>query len=214
MEPNLKEQNPAEARHFRQPVVVDGKPFVFEGDIPIEPDSFDWFVSIPNYEDELGPRIEAMLIELEAHPVMGGVNPGYVRGLKSYSLGEGKVGVIQIVKVKPSDGAPSIGIKYIQTETRYFPKDSGYREVNRLGSFLLDNLCTLADIKKWRIYLFPDDRGGKLTIDKIASWYGRRDFKGEYEFPKDTRNAFGTMQRWPKEADTTQIMANILKSSP
>lgn len=208
------EQNPNNVLHFQQQVVIDGKQFVFEGDVPENPADFDWFVTIPNYEHDLGPKVEAMLTQLEAQPVMGDVNPRYVRGLESYNLGEGRVGVIQVVGVTPIDGAPSIGIKYVQTETSYFPDDSGYRDTKGLGSFLLDNLCTLADIKKWRIYVFPDDRGGGLDQAQLYEWYQRKGFEDDYKFPKESRDSFGGMQRWPREQDRSQVIATILQTAP
>lgn len=211
--PDPKEQNITEQLHFRQDIIINGLPYIFEGDVPEEPDTFEWLVSLPNW-DELGPKVEAMLGDLEANPRFGTINPRYVRGLGSYHLGNGRVGTIQIRKVDPSDNALSIGIAHVQTETSYLPEDSGYKNASGIGSFLLDNLAALADTKKWRIYIFPDDRGGRLNQAELYKWYRRRGFEDDYKFPEESRHDFGGMQRWPKEPDISQVIATILQSVP
>lgn len=48
----LQEQQTLEPLHFRQEVVVQGLPYIFEGDIPDEPADFEWSVTVPNWEEQ------------------------------------------------------------------------------------------------------------------------------------------------------------------
>lgn len=188
--------------HFRQEVIIKGLPYIFEGDIPQEPEDFEWSVSLPNWEEQK-PGFEERMKK-------GEINPTFDQWLETYNLSQGRVGVLEIDKVEPPDNNLSIGIGIVRTQTTHLPKKFKYDKAEGIGNFLLDNLCALADIKKWRIYLEPLDRGGKLDQFHLYRWYRRKGFEDDFNFPKESHDNFGGMQRWSKEPDNSQIVATIL----
>jgi hypothetical protein len=188
---------------FRLEVDIKGLPYIFEGNVPNDPTDFKWTVSVPNWEEQKAKAEEVL--------TQGKINPNWVRELPAHDLGEGRVGALKVTKVDPADGGKSLGIDMVETATVYLPKELGYYNAEGIGSFLLDNLCAFADIKKWRIYLQPVDKGGNLTQDKIYNWYKKRGFQPAFKFPKESRDNFGEMQRRPTEPDVTQAIAKVIK---
>ncbi len=188
--------------HFKQEVVIKGLRYIFEGDIPVEPADFVWSVSVPNWEEQKPAADEMMRTEK--------ISAGFDKWLERHNLGNGKVGFLEIEKLDPPDNALAIRVDMVRTETEHLPPEFGYSRAEGVGSFLMQNLCTLADIKSWRVYLNPVDKGGKLGQGDIYHWYKRRGFDDPFKFPKEA-NYNEDMQRWPKEPDRTQAIASILQ---
>lgn len=200
-----QEPKGAEPLHFRREVTIGGLPYIFEGDVPPEPADFAWSVSVPNWKEQKAAA-EEMITKGEVY------GPYVYSDLPTHHLGEGRVGFLEIDKVSPRDGVAAIGVSHVQTATDYLPEEFGYNQASGVGSFLLDNLCSLADIKSWRMYLEPMDRGGRLTQGQLNSWYRRKGFEKAFKFPEKSRDNFGDMQRWPKEPDSSQVISDILQS--
>ncbi|OGE25979.1 hypothetical protein A3H85_02940 [Candidatus Daviesbacteria bacterium RIFCSPLOWO2_02_FULL_40_8] len=201
--PAIQEKEAPKPLHFRQEVAVKDLPYIFEGDIPVKPADFEWSVSVPNWEDQKSAAEEMMK--------KGEIAPGFDHWLESHKLGNGRVGVLEINNLDTPDHVPAIRVDMIQTETAHLPEKFGYNNAEGVGSFLLDNLCALADLNGWRIYLNPVDKGGKLTQGPLYSWYKRRGFDDPYKFPKGS-DYDGDMQRWPKQPDISQPIISIVES--
>lgn len=197
-----QELSQPEPLHFRQEVTIKGLPYIFEGDIPQQPANFKWSVSVPDWERQK--------VGVEERIKKGEINPNIEDHLTMYDLGGGRVGILHIKRVDPKDNAFSVGISLIASHTTELSEGLGYHKAKRIGSFLLDNLCALADIKGWRIYLEPSDRGWGLSQMQLINWYRRKGFDFNYKFAKESRDTFGLMQREPKEPDKTQVVAGIL----
>ncbi len=193
-----------ELLHFRQEVQINELPYIFEGDIPEKPDDFEWFVSIPDYKVERAG--------IEERIKNGDLNPNFESHYAMYDLVGPRVGILDIDKVQPKDQAPSIGVSLIASHTEHFALYSSYYEAKGIGSFLLDNLCALVDIKGWRIYLAPSDRGWGLGQSDLVNWYKRRGFRHSGEFSKDMRASFGGMQRTSQVPNRSQVIIGILNS--
>lgn len=203
--PSVAEQKNADPTKFRIEVSIKGLPYIFEGVVPEEPNSFEWTVSVPDAEEQAA-KVEEL--------VATGQYSGFMIGdLKSKGLGDGKVGIIQPRKVMPKDGVLSVRPGVIRTDTAYIPKESPYHNANGVGSFLLDNLCALADYKGWRIYLNPVDRGGKLFQHELYAWYQGRGFLDNYQLPEETRAEYLPMMRWPQEPDSSQPILSVIPAS-
>lgn len=189
---------------FREAVIINGLPYVFEGKIPEEPTDFDWSVSVPNWNEQ----------EVAAYKMMldGKIPKHFDDWLKRHNLDSGRAGIIELEKAVPNDKAPSLRVGIVQTETHHFPPEFGYQDAVGVGSFLLNNICELADLKNWRVYLNPVDKGGALTQGDLYAWYQRRGFKDPYLFPKETHYS-DHMQRMPRESDNTQAISKILEKA-
>lgn len=182
-------------RHFKENIAIGELPYIFEGDVPSEPADFGWSVIVPHWE-VIQPKVVEIL-------KMGEVNPRF-EWFSEENLSIGRVGVLKAEKIISADQIPSIGILAIQSETSHLPTDSGYRNARGIGSFLLDNLCALADIHQWRIFLRPYDRGGRLTQSDLYKWYRKRGFE------QAGRENYGSLQRFPRETETSQAIAKII----
>lgn len=200
----IQEKEIKKPLHFRREVTIKGLNYVFEGDIPQEPTDFEWSVSVPNWQEQ-EPKFKKKMKKGEIDPFFS----GYLEGHK---LGGGRVGFLKITKVEPPDKSYSVGIDMIESQTVHLPKEFGYNQAEGIGSFLLDNLCTLTDLKKWKIYIEPMDKGGKLSQSSLYQWYKKRGFEHAYKFPKETHDSFGGMQRQPRMPDESQVILNILRS--
>jgi|GEM_PF-3119416 len=191
---------------FKLDAIIGGLPYVFEGTIPSEPNGFNLVVSLPPSEwDRLSPEVEHAIAENRYYAGQ------YQKLRQALRLGDGKVGSVWVSSAETKDGAPAIGISRIQTDSRYLPEDSEYHAAKGVGSFLLDNLCALADAKGWRIYLEPLERDGRLTGEDLIEWYERKGFI----FPDTAetehfRASFGSMVRLPQSPTAAQPIAEFM----
>ncbi len=189
--------------HFRQAVEINGLPYVFEGDAPTEPANFSWYVSVPNWEEQRPGTLERM--------ADGRFSPHFYGTLEGHGLGNGRVGRVVVQRADPKDNMPAVRLDEIAADTLHLPEEFGYNDARGVGSFLLDNLCSLADIRDWRIYINPIDMGwGNLTQGDLMKWYQKRGFTHDFQFPIDSRMDGGT-QRRPRELDVSQAIVDILQ---
>lgn len=186
------ERKTDETKHFRLPVDIKGLPYIFEGEVPEEPSTFEWSISA-------------------TAPPEGSLQPNGVMVVSYLGLEDGEVANVDVKEGKPADQAPSIGISMITSEPRYL---QGYENAEGVGSFLLDQVCALADLKKWRVYLEPVDKGGKLRQHELYAWYRRRGFTDYGDYSKELRDSLRDsrygMLRLPQEADISQPITSVL----
>jgi hypothetical protein len=154
---------------------------------------FEWLVTIPNWDDSV---TEEML--------QGGQLPvSTLHSLEAASLGHGRVGRISVHQAKAGE-SNAIWLNRVETATEYLPHDSVYFGAHGIGSFMLDNLCALADTRGWTIYGNPEDRGGRLNQGELWEWYQKRGFED------NLTDAPGGAVRYPREPDSTQVINTVL----
>lgn len=203
--PVTQELQKPEPIRFHREVVIDGRKYNFDGTVPQDPGEFEWSVSVPDWEKEKPKLLET-------------IRKNYMRSdlhnwLRQQNLDNGRVGVIEIDKMTPPpDNFPSIALGIVKTFTLHLSEELGYHKAKGVGSFLLDNLCALADAKGWRIYLNAVQRDWGLSQEELVRWYKKRGFKEEYKFPPETHTDYYE-QRHPQEPDTSQEILSILQES-
>jgi hypothetical protein len=178
-----------ESLAFHTPVSISGHHYVFEGNLPEAPTSFKWGVRVAE-----GVPVESFGEMMDGDRL----DHGEIIDLMQEGLGEGRVGLVDAKLVRSSDDVDSIELRMIRTNTRYLPTEAGYSDAEGIGSFLLDNLCSFADSRGWRIYLQPSDEGGKLNDAGLREWYERRGFQYGSGLPREARIPGLSMQRAPK----------------
>lgn len=152
---------------------IRGLPYVFEGVVPDEPSKFSWRVRLPEWSDNLQESYEEL---------RDGVYGATIKRLEGNHLGNGKVGHLNALSALPADDQPSLVLGMIRTNTEYLPRQSSHFRARGVGSFLLDNLCALADANDWRLYLEPVDMDGSMPQEELYFWYQGRGFKDSYHF--------------------------------
>lgn len=141
------EPTPIGPQTFRIPVEIASLPFVFTGNMPSEPASIHWKLSLPNPDPDRSPIVGADLLARKPST--------------------------------PYDG--DIHIAYITSDTDKLT-EKGYRNARGLGSFLLDNLLTYADINKFETTLTRVWTGRGLSPGKLLEFYEKRGFVGHFDF--------------------------------
>jgi hypothetical protein len=197
------DQDPTQLNHFKAGVVIGELPFVIEGTAPNIPATFDLVVSLPDDKwAELKPRVDEEITKNSQFASR------YRRLQQIQCLGNGTVGLVWVSEAIADDGAQSVGVSGIQTNSMYLPEGSEYHNASGIGSFILDSLCTIADIRGWRVYLEPLERGGKLTQGELVEWYKRHGF--EDNSSEDKHSNFGGMVRFPGQVDPSQPIARLV----
>ncbi len=101
--------------------------------------------------------------------------------------------------LSPYDG--DIHIAYI-TSDAFKLEEKRYQNVRGLGSFLLDNFLTYADINKFKTTLTCVWTGRGLSPGQLLTWYTKRGFVGHFDF----------MVRTPQAPNKNAEIARILVS--
>jgi len=198
------DREPSSPTKFTLDVEIGGSPYVFAGEVPSEPESFEFVVSLPQDKwSEIEPHVKAVEASSDHFAVL------YHR-LQSLGLGDGKVGSVWVQQAGAKDGAPSIRVSRIQTDNRYLPEGSEYTNARGVGVFILNNLCALADARGWRIYLEPLERDGRLTGGDLVRWYERRGFILDYSVSPEMQSDFGGMIRVPRQPDPAQPILSVI----
>ena len=198
--------DPSVPTQFSLDVQIGELPYILQGETPEEPTAFSLVVSLPGQAwKDVEPKIEK---EVSSNSWFASQYHRLTQGLH---LGEGRVGSVWVSPENSPDDVPSILVDRIQTDNRYLPDGNEYHNAKGVGSFILDNLCALADARRWRIYLVPLERDGRLTGTDLNDWYERRGFKFS---DVDTHHMYGrsadSMMRLPKEPDTSQPILKAL----
>ncbi|MDX1765961.1 MAG: hypothetical protein R3313_03340 [Candidatus Saccharimonadales bacterium] len=153
---------------FSRDLEIQGLSYVFEGTIPQNPGSFEWVMRIPDWsKNDLVRWTDEVPFAIRA-----------LQSLRALKLGDGTVGIIRAAEYN-SDTGQAIWLSRIQTATRSsVPREHDYHDANGVGSFLLDELCTLADQRGWEIHLTPEERrGSRLNQGQLYRWYLSRGFE-------------------------------------
>lgn len=204
-DPTAEESDSTPNSQFKVDVFIEELPYVLEGEQPSAPTTFELVVSLPP------DKWAAIEPEIDANIASNDWFAQQYRKLQSgLQLGEGRVGSVWVKKAQAEDQAPSIGISRIQTDNMWLPEGSEYHNARGVGSFLLDSLCVLADVRGWRVYLEPVDRGGGLGQADLYEWYQRHSFI-DVDNP-GLESSAGGMVRLPQEPDPLQPIAGILSN--
>lgn len=206
--PNDAEIDSIEPTSLSVDVKTNGLPYVLEGQIPAEPDKFDLVARLPDHTWKgIKPQVERELSE----------NDWFARQYRitqqSLHLGDGRVGSVWVNSQASPDGAPTIHVDRIQTELGYMPEDGEYHNAKGVGSMILDNLCVIADLRGWRITLYPLERDGRLMGTDLQNWYRRRGFQFKFdEEDVERQEAYPTdeMLRFPQPPDLSSPVVQAL----
>lgn len=176
-------------KEFSLDVEIEGRPFIFKGSIPEKPDSFALSIHVPDWQQEL----EKIKIYVRDNKLL---SPG--SELTSFSYNDGEIAYIDVTKSDIAD----LYIQRIRSSSWILPPESKYHETRGLGRFLMNNLLTLADIKRWSITAFPYT-DGKLTDDDVRNWLLRK------SFAYDKEKGYELIRRPQSSPDMTQAIAHI-----
>ncbi|MDE2025815.1 MAG: hypothetical protein KGJ07_04940 [Patescibacteria group bacterium] len=180
------------ARQFQAEITIHGLPLVFEGVIPEKVGVFSWTLRIRDWEtmqDEVHRYLAHRAVQI--HPRLHFASRGEVAKLEMEDVGE--------------LGENAALVSYIQTiDPENFPNGNPYTQLTGAGSFLMNNLCALADIKRWNLYAGPAG-AGKLSTSQIRDWTMRRGFT-DIGYP-----GYAPMRRLPQQPDETQLIARIVR---
>lgn len=206
---SAEEGDPTQPNQFSLDVEINGLPYVLEGEQPSAPADFDLVVSLPPDKwAEIQPQIKAEVA----------FNNGFARQYHflqpTEHLGEGRVGSVWVHAAQAEDQAPSIGVLRIQTNNMWVPEGSEYHDARGVGTFILDSLCAIADVRGWRIYLEPVDRGGRLQQGDLYEWYQRHGFMDIESRGRNSglKSTAGGMVRLPQEPDPEQPVTRMLSA--
>jgi hypothetical protein len=113
---------------------------------------------------------------------------------------QGEIGFIVLDKGEVADTF----IRNIQSATWIMPEDSPYFEAHRIGSFLLNNLLALADLRKWSVSAKPLPYGRtNMDLQGLRGWYLKKGFVDD---------GGQGMVRAPQQPDMTQAITQIVQS--
>jgi hypothetical protein len=141
---------------FEVPVDINGLPYVFKGEMPFVPTSFDWHLLVPGIDYN----------DLAASRRLFGTEDGY------FAYREGGAGFINVSAYRE----PLFHLVTIRSTTPHFPKASSYYEAKGIGRFLLSNLTRLAEIRKLPLYVNPSGKTDEHT-ERLSDWYRRNGFR-------------------------------------
>lgn len=191
-----------EPKSFSMPIEIKGLHYLFEGDILTTPSDFVWHVRVPDWEKQA----KKMEKDIEA----GGVSVALPRVLWCFRQEKGSIGSIEL-RLKRD----CIILQHIGTHSWALPAEFGYQNAEKIGSFLLKNATTFADIKGLPMFLEPyPDGSSPLSDRETIEWYQRQGFEWRHDRP-DRDNLpsknYGSMVRMPRQPDLSQPIAALLK---
>ncbi|MDP2586138.1 MAG: hypothetical protein Q8P29_04640 [Candidatus Levybacteria bacterium] len=205
---SAKESNNIEPLHFSQKVAINSLPYIFEGDIPTSRKpaanfTSRWSVAVPNWQKQAEEIKELMRSKKMSHALPA--------ELDLFEREKGSVGGINIDLRNNY-----IELVHIGTKTWIISTESKYHDANGVGSFLLKNFLTFADIKGLPTFLIPcPDGSSPLSNDATVDWYKRHGFQWIHDMSdkKDLPDGYGDMVRMPQEPDISQPITLILRNS-
>lgn len=187
---------------FSLQVSIDGLWYRFEGSVPRYISEFHWSLQLPNWE------VQVQTLETQVSSPINSELERYINGLKN---SKGEVAHLSLKGYTEEDEYTEneesyLELRQIRSNTLLLPEGYGYRNAHGLGSFLLDNLLVVSDMKKWPVYGTPKpSRESKLSKDDLIAWYERKGFKQNF----DERDY--SMVRFPKEhLNKNQVISQLL----
>jgi hypothetical protein len=188
--PTISSPEREKLAEFSLNIEIGNLPFIFKGSIPEKPAAFSFSIHVPNWQQE-----KTMIDKYVK-------DNGFFRSIElgSFVDNNGEVAYVDVTQSEIAD----LYIQKIKSSAGIFPPGSRYHEAEGLGRFLMNNLLTLADIKKWSVTAFPY-ADGRLTNDDVRDWLLRKNFA------YNEKKGYELIREPQPSPDMTQVIATVLK---
>lgn len=179
-------ENPL-SKPFALDVAIKGRQYIFAGTLPQRPsDSFAWRIHIPTWQ-EMAPL----------------VSPDFRRSSEFQNFETtGEIGMLEVDGLIETN-RDILYLAKIRSNSEMLPLGTPYHESRGIGSFLLQQLLTLADAKGLFVEAYIQAEG-RLSDYDMKKWFKKVGFSYD-------ENGGGDFIRPPQTPDLTQPIATILE---